>query len=97
MGSEKDIQMEFWMQEKYRRFAEAMMDELWAYYCFALFRNYTTAGLYRLPIFQRGIFQNIPSAFEQYRVHLNKPNNRCGVFADDILQNAKRDHDLWHP
>jgi integrase len=34
MGSEKDIQMDFWTQEEYSRFAEAMMDEPRAYYCF---------------------------------------------------------------
>ena len=34
MGSEKGIEMKFWTKEEYLRFAEAMMDEPLAYYCF---------------------------------------------------------------
>jgi integrase len=36
MGSEKDIHMDFWTQEEYHRFSEAMMDEPRAYYCFEM-------------------------------------------------------------
>lgn len=34
MGSEKGIEMKFWTKEEYLRFAEEMMDEPTAYYCF---------------------------------------------------------------
>ena len=34
MGSEKGIQMKFWTKAEYLKFAEAMMDEPLAYYCF---------------------------------------------------------------
>lgn len=34
MGSEKGIQMKFWTRTEYLKFAEAMMDEPLAYYCF---------------------------------------------------------------
>lgn len=34
MGSEKGIQMKFWTKSEYLKFAEAMMDEPLAYYCF---------------------------------------------------------------
>lgn len=34
MGSEKGIEMKFWTKEEYLRFAEAIMDEPLAYYCF---------------------------------------------------------------
>ena len=34
MGSEKGIEMKFWTKEEYLRFAEAMMEEPMAYYCF---------------------------------------------------------------
>lgn len=34
MGSEKGIEMNFWTNEEYQRFAEGIMDEPLAYYCF---------------------------------------------------------------
>ena len=34
MGSEKGLQMKFWTKAEYLKFAEAMMDEPLAYYCF---------------------------------------------------------------
>lgn len=34
MGSDKNIQMQYWTKEEYLRFADAMMDEPLAYYCF---------------------------------------------------------------
>ena len=34
MGSDKNIQMQYWTKEEYLRFADAMMDEPMAYYCF---------------------------------------------------------------
>lgn len=34
MGSEKDIQLNFWTREEYTKFAEVMMDNPLAYYCF---------------------------------------------------------------
>ena len=34
MGSAKGIQMKFWTKDEYLKFAEAMMDEPLAYYCF---------------------------------------------------------------
>lgn len=34
MGSEKNIQMQYWTKEEYLRFSEQMMDEPMAYYCF---------------------------------------------------------------
>lgn len=36
MGSEKGIQMKFWTKAEYLKFAEAMMDEPLAYYCFQI-------------------------------------------------------------
>lgn len=34
MGNDKNIQMQYWTKEEYLRFADAMMDEPMAYYCF---------------------------------------------------------------
>lgn len=34
MGSDKNIQMQYWTKEEYLRFADVMMDEPMAYYCF---------------------------------------------------------------
>lgn len=36
MGSEKGIQMKYWTREEYLRFAEAVMDDPRAYYCFQM-------------------------------------------------------------
>ena len=36
MGSEKDIKINFWTQEQYQKFAEVMMDDSLAYYCFEM-------------------------------------------------------------
>ena len=36
MGSEKDIKINFWTQEQYQKFAEVMMDDPLAYYCFEM-------------------------------------------------------------
>ena len=36
MGSEKDIKMQFWTQEQYQQFAEVIMDDPQAYYCFEM-------------------------------------------------------------
>lgn len=34
MGTERGIEMKYWTREEYQKFAEAMMDEPLAYYCF---------------------------------------------------------------
>ena len=36
MGSEKEIKLRFWTKEQYQNFAEAIMDEPLAYYCFEM-------------------------------------------------------------
>ena len=36
MGSEKDIEMDFWTKEEYLQFSEEMMDDPKAYYCFEM-------------------------------------------------------------
>lgn len=36
MGSEKEIQMQYWTKEQYLRFAEFMMDDPKGYYCFQM-------------------------------------------------------------
>ena len=36
MGSEKDIQIDFWTKEEYLQFAEGVMDDPKAYYCFEM-------------------------------------------------------------
>ena len=52
---------------------------------FKLFQVYATGRFWSFSIFQRGISQNAPSAFQQYGVHLNKSDNGFCIFTDNAI------------